>query len=365
MYGPNYELRPWLEAFISNVGINRARALLAKENLPIVRHHKNGSICKCALLFFGISRQFADTAYPSTKENILDINRNCCIFVHAYDVKVANENNSSVPVDITELDLLRHHGATLTLDTEDTFQEQNDLDYFRQFFPLAAPGSWTYPTSMDNMIRQWHSIKSVWGLMTAHEAKHQTQFSRVGLFRLDVRYNGPVDISSGGVAVIPSMMHDTKFWSSQVNDRMFYGARDFAKVWAIDRFVSVAGYMNWQEVNLSNRVVGLHSESFLQYLLLEKWQLPLEEKDICFERVRASGDILGEDCDLIGKKNTGIIVLGMHRSGTSLLTGLLARGLSFALPGELVKSNSQNPLGFFENEDVVRQNDIWLKEQKM
>lgn len=64
----------------------------------------------------------------------------------------------------------------------------------------------------------------------------------------------------------------------------------------------------------------------------------------------------------------GVIVLGMHRSGTSMLTGLLSEIFSLKTPGKQVTATiykSQNPKGFFENKDVARQNDVWLKAQDM
>jgi len=63
------------------------------------------------------------------------------------------------------------------------------------------------------------------------------------------------------------------------------------------------------------------------------------------------------------KSVRGVIVLGMHRSGTSLLSGLLVHGLHYKSPGFQINANEQNPYGFYENWNVLRQNDVWLKEQ--
>ena len=60
---------------------------------------------------------------------------------------------------------------------------------------------WTYPTSMDNMIKQWHSIDAVWNLMN-----NTNHYDRVGLFRVDVKYKTPIDISDAD-AVIPNFQH--------------------------------------------------------------------------------------------------------------------------------------------------------------
>jgi len=53
---------------------------------------------------------------------------------------------------------------------------------------------------------------------------------------------------------------------------------------------------------------------------------------------------------LTTKTVPGVIVLGMHRSGTSMLTGLLSEIFSLKTPGKQVTATiykSQNPKGFF------------------
>ena len=63
----------------------------------------------------------------------------------------------------------------------------------------------------------------------------------------------------------------------------------------------------------------------------------------------------------------GVIVLGMHRSGTSMLGGLLSNVFSWNVPGMQVTAtkHSQNSKGFYENVDVARQNDEWMGLQDM
>jgi hypothetical protein len=64
----------------------------------------------------------------------------------------------------------------------------------------------------------------------------------------------------------------------------------------------------------------------------------------------------------------GVVVLGMHRSGTSLLTGLLFRGgLWVGDRRDLIwgASATDNAKGFFERTDVVLQNDYLMKHQKV
>lgn len=47
-----------------------------------------------------------------------------------------------------------------------------------------------------------------------------------------------------------------------------------------------------------------------------------------------------------------VLVMGMHRSGTSLLGGVLQR-LGLSLPGEVIAADQHNPAGYFEWDQVV------------
>lgn len=61
---------------------------------------------------------------------------------------------------------------------------------------------------------------------------------------------------------------------------------------------------------------------------------------------------------------SGVIVLGMHRSGTSLLTGLLTR-MGLNVGDNLIGGAPDNLKGFFERSDMVLQNDEFFISQKM
>jgi hypothetical protein len=58
----------------------------------------------------------------------------------------------------------------------------------------------------------------------------------------------------------------------------------------------------------------------------------------------------------------GVIVLGMHRSGTSILGGLLTK-LGLKTGGNLIHPAEDNEKGFFERVDVVLQNDKFMSYQ--
>jgi GT2 family glycosyltransferase len=61
---------------------------------------------------------------------------------------------------------------------------------------------------------------------------------------------------------------------------------------------------------------------------------------------------------------SNIVVLGMHRSGTSMITSVLeASGLFAGEPEELLAPQPDNPLGFWERSDVMALNDRLLADQ--
>mmetsp|Transcript_29800 Transcript_29800/g.70857 ORF Transcript_29800/g.70857 Transcript_29800/m.70857 type:complete len:375 (+) Transcript_29800:174-1298(+) len=65
---------------------------------------------------------------------------------------------------------------------------------------------------------------------------------------------------------------------------------------------------------------------------------------------------------------TGVMVLGMHRSGTSMLTGLLSNfgyALGAGPDSDLFEAASDNVKGFFENKFIVFQNDVFFEAQNM
>ena len=116
----------------------------------------------------------------------------------------------------------------IIFETESAFERRTKYKKYRAYFP--EPSAWEFPSSMDNMIRQWHSIAGVWRLMRLKETKTHNRYDRVGLFRPDVFYTQPISIMGGDNnnatgnehAVIPSMMYNCTKWCGY-NDRMFYG----------------------------------------------------------------------------------------------------------------------------------------------
>jgi hypothetical protein len=60
----------------------------------------------------------------------------------------------------------------------------------------------------------------------------------------------------------------------------------------------------------------------------------------------------------------GVIVLGMHRSGTSIIGGLMNK-MGLNAGGPLIRPWHDNEKGFFERVDVVVQNDAIMQEQSI
>lgn len=177
------------------------------------------------------------------------------MFVHTYNVtkvvgsRAGEDGDGSININDVYLLLGKHKegiNGHLVMDTDGQFKQQYDLKHYRKLIP--TPSAWK-PDSMDNMIRQWHSIERV--------------------FRPDVLYTHSISITDPiEKAVIPKMMYKQTKWGG-INDRMFYGAREFASIWATERFSTVDSYLSYQK---SNPLL----EAFLRYLMTKKHDVPQE-----------------------------------------------------------------------------------------
>lgn len=77
----------------------------------------------------------------------------------------------------------------------------------------------------------------------------------------------------------------------------------------------------------------------------------------------------GKNCPSFATKrgnSTGVVVLGMHRSGTSALSGILSRVYDLDLLGDkMIEPDPSNPKGYFENFHLVYQNEQFMIDQNM
>src|SRR5215469_4551353 len=77
--------------------------------------------------------------------------------------------------------------------------------------------------------------------------------------------------------------------------------------------------------------------------------------------VRENRTAPGTIAPLVPAASNAIIVLGMHRSGTSALAGMLHH-LGVALGDDLMPATADNPRGYWEHRDIVAINDRLMTE---
>ena len=140
------------------------------------------------------------------------------------------------------------------------------------------------------MYRQWHSIERVWDLMEGYEWGQNIKYDYVGMLRNDVKYRSPIpNISANATrtAVIPNFQRI-------MNDRMFLGTRQNAKVWSKTRFPAIANDC----YKPKRQVFGLHSSYFVKDFIMKRIGQDdiIKDKDICFYRINADGGLRASDC---------------------------------------------------------------------
>lgn len=270
-----------LQEFVDCTVVKRRESLPRDKSLE---HDSNSGITKpCALLFFGLAKQFREVVLPSIRENILQVSDNarCDIYLHNYNItttinpRTGEFDNVLHPEEVYDLT------DNVITDTTEDFLAKRNMKYYADanMKPFRSLG-WDR-TALENMYKQWHSIERVWDFMQETEQRLGIEYDRVGLFRTDVKYVTPIDIFDGD-AVIPE-------FGFLVNDRMFYGTYENAHIWAKIRFPSVPCYKP-RHVSIK-----MHSEFFMNDLVLKN--IPnVEKKDICFYRVRANVAVWEDDC---------------------------------------------------------------------
>ena len=263
----------------------------------------------CALLFFGLAKQFRSLILPSIEQYILSIpaNEQCDIFAHTYDVTEvvgkSHKNETGIIINPKEIYDLT---SNVVMDTEEEFQSARRFKKLMNgiYKPTRRMG-WS-TESLGNMYRQWHSIERVWDYMTEFEGKQNIQYERVGMFRSDVLYQTPINIFEGGDAVIPK-------FGFLVNDRMFYGTRRNAHIWSKIRF---SGMLTPGCYKRRHPSIGMHSEFYMKDFILQKMSTSTntqvyEDLNICFFRVRSNGDVETDDCTKVYEMPSFLIDLGL------------------------------------------------------
>ena len=133
--------------------------LHAKLSLPYAEKGKD-----CALLFFGLIKSFPNLVLPSIRENVIQNNPSCDIFIHTY-------NFTNVPPNIRNnesIDDLEYRVNDVYLLTRIVVVEDVNFVFKRRKNDLSIVKKCSYLgwgaccLSTENMIKQWHSIESVW-----------------------------------------------------------------------------------------------------------------------------------------------------------------------------------------------------------
>jgi len=367
------EILPWLEGFLNTQTNNTVAHELLRDSGKLAPKSwkpifSNTDIDdRCALLFFGLTRSYKDMVLPSIVENILKPNarHRCDVFVHFYaqETEDPGRRNFGGPLQPDDIGLLEDAVQTIARNYyESTMQRENEmlspvpsyeppiisfahdtlesflerrkkqLDRYQReetifrhdngtesiipaYFPFRAKSY--VPSSLDNIVRQWHSIASSFQLMDyVAKAKNHT-YSRVGMFRSDCLYVTPIDIaslnqgndkssrSSGVSSSTPRYDVNNQyivtpgFALHPVNDRMVYGPYDAVKIWATKRFELLE---EWKAKGPPGYI--MHSERFLNGTILPPLQdlgfRHFSNGHICFLRTRVGGSAFVNDCSIDG-----------------------------------------------------------------
>lgn len=216
-------------------------------------------------------------------------NPECDVFAHTYDIRdTTTRRNHEHNVRIYPRDV---YGLTqnVVMDNMDAYATRVASRDFHLRHKNIAHMGWTQE-QVSNMKKQWISIERVWDIMEQHALTTQLArgntslrpYDRIGLFRLDIKYETPIHIHRGA-AVLPLFGEHVG-----VNDRMFYGDYKYAKIWATTRFKFI---YRWKHSG------SMNSERYLKQLL-DHFNVPYETAPcVCFERVRANNKI--DHTDLI------------------------------------------------------------------
>lgn len=278
----------------------------------------------CALCFFGLPRSFGLFVLPSITENILKPNKEnrCDIYFHYYDVKEEQKNarsGSGGQIDLQAVEKLRdavkdiygsddpkQPSVSIISDTESEFTNKRGqlMEKYRTvkakdgkylYFPWMAK-SFVYPTSIDNIVKQWHSIDAVWKEMELGALRLNKDYRQVAMLRNDVMYVTPFDIHKGGAGDSNQDHVSVPAWARfPINDRMIYGSYKGVKIWSTERFQRLEDHVLTYEPGY-----GMHSERFLNHSIFpairELGVQVVENSEICFFRARADGSVWISDC---------------------------------------------------------------------
>jgi hypothetical protein len=311
-------------------------------------HEEKGSETitgNCALCFFGLPRSFKLLVLPSIVKNVLLPNmvNQCDVYFHYYHVARESGGGRSGhggridPNSITQglrqavhdlyyADTRNSDGipvpphVSITNDTDESFwnarrtlvekyRTAKDAEGRYLYFPWMAK-TFKYPTSMDNIVKQWHSIDAVWNDMEETGKQLGRNYTRVAMLRNDVMYVTPFDIYRRDCSTLPYSPSTASSWDRHnqyaivpnwarfpINDRMIYGPHEAVKIWATQRFRLLEEHV----VTYPEPGYGMHSERFLEHSIFPAIRnvsgvSVTANPDVCFFRARADGSVWNGDC---------------------------------------------------------------------
>ena len=296
----------------------------------------------CAINLYGLPRQFGNLVLPGILRHIIRVNApyQCDYYVHYYnrthedDYRGADRGRHGVfdPHQVRQLtqavrdahhahnnqqqlmtDRIDHYPVVeYVMDSEESFYEQYQPLLERIFTERGKDGELLYiphsekepfpNATLLNIVKMFHSQQSVWNLMEKGPPPgtgKQKHYSRVAMFRSDLLYMTPIDIYQ-----LPDGTYDLdnqyvvipNFGRYPVNDRLIVGPWDAVRVWAAQRFSSLARHVRRWPGH------GLHSEKMLYYTLFPAMLRDvgiagvLPAPALCALRVRADAALRFGDC---------------------------------------------------------------------
>ena len=289
---------------------------------------------RCAIAFWGLPRAFESLVLPSLVQNVIRPNAQyeCDYFVHFYEldqeaggrsggggtlnVKEIYQLEQAVHNEHEKMQQFQQAGRRKTKPlVEFTFDKEEDfwtrykslLDKIHDtkddkgkplYFPFKAL-TYQFPTTIDNIIKMWHSIERAWDFMQESATSNHVQYTHIAMLRSDVLYMTSIDIMAHpNQAVIPG------FGRHPVSDRIVIGPAKAVQIWAKGRFSRLDDHVEYMRKNEYGW--GMQSERFMFYTLYPAMREVLpdpenaiyEDKEMCFFRARADESVWVSDCNV-------------------------------------------------------------------
>ena len=329
---------------------------------PNNRIHKNvnknniNNNKRCAINLFGLPRSFESLVLPSLTKHVIATNPQCDYFVHYFNLTQEGKGRSSATGGYVHADQIRslnqvvqsynpYATVRFTLTNDDDFWKMyetllnkihtaKDRQGRYMYFPWKAK-TYKFPTTVDNIVKMWHSIQESWMLMKEFASSRQgidtrrnssstdnnPYYARVAMLRSDVVYLTPIRIweikreegkntsqssSDRSISTTTMMTDDDEnqvavipaFARFPVSDRIIYGPYHAVEQWAIHRFDRLEDHVHWMLHH--NPGWAMHSERFVNQSIIphitELGYRIWEHDSLCFLRARVDETVWVTDC---------------------------------------------------------------------